>query len=705
MVSCSQLLPYIETVEVEEETGFCHIKAACFVHEPHRVKPNNSRAGLQTSFPATMNFGSASTSGGSSPFGQATSGSTGGLFGNIGAGGQSTSTSSPSIFGSTPAPAATGSLFGAQKPAAPGGTFSFTNPGQASGQQSSSPIFGSGAATPNKPADSAQAQKPSGLFGAGNTTTGSSNLFGSTTPATTKSGLFGNISTTPAGPPPQSQSNAQKLPSFGQQTSAPSALFGNARTSSPLSATTPAVSSPAFGAKASAGQQQTKPAGGLFGAVGSANTSTNAPGGMFANLGQAKPATDASKPSTNTPLFGAGGSTPTTTQSSGSLFTPSSGASTQPAFSLTSASTTKPSTSLTTTSTTGGNTQGSPFSLGTPSSTAAPTATTTAPSGGLFTTPKPNVPTDSTTPATTTAAPTSNMFANFGKPATTTTAPSTTTTTGTTGATTGTTASSAPAATATASAPATTKPGTTTATTTGTNLGASTVGPAPPAQSRLKNKTMDEIITRWATDLTKYQKEFQEQAEQVAEWDRMLVENSTKVQKLYGNTVDAERATQEVERQLASVESQQDELSSWLDRYEQEVETLLSKQVGTGDNLPGPDQERARTYKLAERLSERLNEMGQDLTSMIEEVNTASATLSKTSKADEPISQIVRILNSHLSQLQLIDQGTAALRAKITASQKLGNSMSAFKNGTPRGAGSGSGGAAEDFYRSYMGRR
>ncbi|EGE01618.1 nucleoporin Nsp1 [Trichophyton equinum CBS 127.97] len=646
-----------------------------------------------------MNFGSASTSGGSSPFGQATSGSTGGLF--VHWRGRSLHRLIRFIFGSTPAPAATGSLFGAQKPAASGGAFSFTNPGQTPGQQSSSPIFGSGAATPNKPADSAQAQKPSGLFGAGNTTTGSSNLFGSTTPATTKSGLFGNISTTPAGPPPQTQPNAQKLPSFGQQTSAPSALFGNARTSSPLSATTPAVSSPAFGANASTGQQQTKPAGGLFGAAGSANTSTTAPGGMFANLGQPKPATDASKPSTNTPLFGAGGSTPTTTQSSGSLFTPSSGTSTQPAFSLTSASTTKPSTSLTTTSTTGGNTQGSLFSLGTPSSAAAPTATTTAPSGGLFNTPKPNGSTDSTTPATTTAAPASNMFANIRKPATTTTAPSATTTTGTTG----TTASSAPAVTATASAPTTTKPGTTTATTTGTNLGASTVGPAPPAQSRLKNKTMDEIITRWATDLTKYQKEFQEQAEQVAEWDRMLVENSTKVQKLYGNTVDAERATQEVERQLASVESQQDELSSWLDRYEQEVETLLSKQVGTGDNLPGPDQERARTYKLAERLSERLNEMGQDLTSMIEEVNTASATLSKTSKADEPISQIVRILNSHLSQLQLIDQGTAALRAKITASQKLGNSMSTFKNGTPRIAGSGSGGAAEDFYRSYMGRR
>lgn len=107
---------------------------------------------------------------------------------------------------------------------------------------------------------------------------------------------------------------------------------------------------------------------------------------------------------------------------------------------------------------------------------------------------------------------------------------------------------------------------------------------------------MDEIITRWATDLTKYQKDFRDQAEKVAEWDRMLVENGTKVQKLYGSTVDAERATQEVERQLASVEGQQEELGSWLDRYEREVDEMMSKQVGPGETLQGPDQERERTY-------------------------------------------------------------------------------------------------------------
>lgn len=41
---------------------------------------------------------------------------------------------------------------------------------------------------------------------------------------------------------------------------------------------------------------------------------------------------------------------------------------------------------------------------------------------------------------------------------------------------------------------------------------------------------------------------------------------------------------------------------------------------------------------MAEKLSERLDEMGKDLTSMIEEVNNASSTLSKTNKADEPVS-------------------------------------------------------------------
>lgn len=154
---------------------------------------------------------------------------------------------------------------------------------------------------------------------------------------------------------------------------------------------------------------------------------------------------------------------------------------------------------------------------------------------------------------------------------------------------------------------------------------------------------MDEIITRWATDLAKYQKEFKEQAAKVMEWDRLLVENGEKIQKLYTSTYEAERASNEIERQLSNVESQQEELTAWLDRYERELDELYAKQIGSaaGEQVAGPDQERERTYKLAEKLTDQLDEMGKDLAKMIKEINDMSNTLSKGSKPDDPVRTLV----------------------------------------------------------------
>lgn len=237
---------------------------------------------------------------------------------------------------------------------------------------------------------------------------------------------------------------------------------------------------------------------------------------------------------------------------------------------------------------------------------------------------------------------------------------------------------------------------------------------------------MDEIITRWATDLTKYQKEFKEQANKVAEWDRLLVENGEKIQKLYLSTHEAQRQNAEIERQLSSVENHQDELSMWLDQYESELENLFTKQVGPNEQVAGPDQERERTYKTAEKLTDRLDDMGKDLTKMIKEINDMSGTLSKGSKPDDPVrfshslyvpfhfffpacrtsytnisyqiqlSQIVRVLNGHLTQLQWIDTNASALQAKVQAAQKASGNMGASVGGPETDA-------AESFYRSYRG--
>lgn len=169
------------------------------------------------------------------------------------------------------------------------------------------------------------------------------------------------------------------------------------------------------------------------------------------------------------------------------------------------------------------------------------------------------------------------------------------------------------------------------------NLSASTTGPTSQI-ARLKNKTMEDIVTRWASDLSKYQKEFKEQATAVSSWDRQLVDNGEKIQKLYLDTFEAERASHEIERQLSSVEGQQDELEAWLDRYESEVQDMFTKQIGPGEQLAGPDQERERTYKLAEKLTQQLDEKSRDLSKMVKEINDISGTLSKGSKPEDPVS-------------------------------------------------------------------
>ena len=77
----------------------------------------------------------------------------------------------------------------------------------------------------------------------------------------------------------------------------------------------------------------------------------------------------------------------------------------------------------------------------------------------------------------------------------------------------------------------------------------------------------------------------------------MLVDNSEKIQTLYGSTLEAERATTEVERQLSAVESDQETLESWLNHYEKEVDSMIaSQQGGQGESISAPDQERERTY-------------------------------------------------------------------------------------------------------------
>ena len=65
----------------------------------------------------------------------------------------------------------------------------------------------------------------------------------------------------------------------------------------------------------------------------------------------------------------------------------------------------------------------------------------------------------------------------------------------------------------------------------------------------------------------------------------------------------------------------------------------------------------------------------------------------------DQLSQIVRVLNSHLASLQWIDQNASALEAKVAAAVKTSQALRI------NGADEANRGAVEDFHRSYLGRR
>jgi nuclear pore complex protein Nup62 len=230
--------------------------------------------------------------------------------------------------------------------------------------------------------------------------------------------------------------------------------------------------------------------------------------------------------------------------------------------------------------------------------------------------------------------------------------------------------------------------------------------------SRLVGKSLDEILTSWSTSLATHQSRFAKLADQVGAWDRELTSNSTSISKLYSRCFQAERDVAEVERQLSTVEQGQRELGSRLDKYEAEVDGLL-EQAGLGD-AGGVDRERETTYKAAEACSDRLMEMNQSLTAMIEGINDASTKLSSSSASsgkaakdagEDPLSQIVRVLNSHLAQLQVIDSGAADLSKRVEAAQVdagvAGSRLGASMRGSTMGGGGGNE-VAEGFKKSFF---
>ncbi|NWX18190.1 NUP62 protein, partial [Aegotheles bennettii] len=396
-------------------------------------------------------------------------------------------------------------------------------------------------------------------------------------------------------------------------------------------------------------------------------------------------------------VFGAAGTTTTTAAQPGTTggFTFSSGTTTQAGTTIFNVGTaasqaaptgltfaTAPAAAATTAATLGAATQSTtPFSLGGQSAaaTSAPTATlTTTTSQGpalSFGTKLGVTSTAATTAATTTTSILSSSGPTLLASIVSSSAPTSSTTTGlslgapSTGTaslgtlgfglkvpgTTAATTSTAASTTLATGFALNLKPLTTTAIGAGTSTAAitTTTTSTPPVMTYAQ---LESLINKWSLELEDQEKHFLHQATQVNAWDRMLIENGEKITSLHREVEKVKLDQKRLDQELDFILSQQKELEDLLTPLEESVK----EQSGT-IYLQHADEERERTYKLAENIDAQLKRMAQDLKDITEHLNTSRGP----ADTSDPLQQICKILNAHMDSLQWIDQNSAVLQRKV----------------------------------------
>uniref|UniRef100_A0A8C6U7X3 Nuclear pore glycoprotein p62 n=1 Tax=Neogobius melanostomus TaxID=47308 RepID=A0A8C6U7X3_9GOBI len=187
----------------------------------------------------------------------------------------------------------------------------------------------------------------------------------------------------------------------------------------------------------------------------------------------------------------------------------------------------------------------------------------------------------------------------------------------------------------------------------------STTATAPPVMTYAQ---LEGLINKWSLELEDQERHFLQQATQVNAWDRMLVENGERITSLHKEMEKVKLDQRRLNQELDFILSQQKELEDLLCPLEESVK----EQSGT-IYMQNADEERERTYKLAENVDAQLKRMSQDLKEIIDHLNTSSGP----SDTTDPLQQICKILNAHMDSLQWVDQNSVLLQRRVEEVSKM----------------------------------
>ncbi|KAI6652741.1 Nuclear pore glycoprotein p62 [Oopsacas minuta] len=188
----------------------------------------------------------------------------------------------------------------------------------------------------------------------------------------------------------------------------------------------------------------------------------------------------------------------------------------------------------------------------------------------------------------------------------------------------------------------------------------STSGISGQTQTPAKKYTyrqLEDLINNWVMELDDQQKVFMTQAKQVNAWDLALLENEDSIISLHNEVERAKTDQDRLDHDLNSILNQQSELEEMLTP----LETYLGTQ-SIHTSTQHADQERNKTYSMAEKIDSSMKDMMQNLREVLERINTIN---SANSDRSNPISQITGILNAHMDSLLFIDESSGSLQRKL----------------------------------------
>ncbi|XP_006898707.1 PREDICTED: nuclear pore glycoprotein p62 [Elephantulus edwardii] len=196
----------------------------------------------------------------------------------------------------------------------------------------------------------------------------------------------------------------------------------------------------------------------------------------------------------------------------------------------------------------------------------------------------------------------------------------------------------------------------------GTTAAAPSAAVGAPASPTLTYVQLESLINKWSLELEDQERHFLQQATQVNAWDRTLIENGEKITALHREVEKVKLDQKRLDQELDFILSQQKELEDLLSPLEE----AAKEQSGT-IYLQHADEEREKTYKLAENIDAQLKRMAQDLKDIIEHLNTAGAP----ADSSDPLQQICKILNAHMDSLQWVDQNSALLQRRVEEASRV----------------------------------